>query len=31
VTVNEAEIAKHPYSERNFMNLFSKGWEKRNA
>ncbi len=31
VTVNEAEIGKHPYSERNFMNLFSAGWEKRNS
>jgi galactonate dehydratase len=31
VSVNEAEIGKHPYSERNFMNLFSTGWEKRNS
>ena len=31
VTVNEAETGKHPYSERNFMNLFSAGWEKRNS
>ena len=31
VTVNEAEIARHPYGERNFMNLFSAGWEKRNS
>ncbi|HEY0420422.1 MAG TPA: mandelate racemase/muconate lactonizing enzyme family protein [Acetobacteraceae bacterium] len=31
VSVNEDEIGKHPYSERNFMNLFSAGWEKRNA
>jgi galactonate dehydratase len=31
VRVNEAEIGKHPYSERNFMNLFSAGWEKRNS
>jgi galactonate dehydratase len=31
VTVNEAEIAKHPYSARNFMNMFSEGWEKRNS
>jgi hypothetical protein len=29
--VNEDEIGKHPYSERNFMNLFSAGWEKRNS
>ena len=31
VRVNEAEIAKHPYGERNFMNMFSAGWEKRNS
>ncbi len=31
VRVNEAEIGKHPYGERNFMNLFSAGWEKRNS
>ncbi len=31
VSVNEAEIGKHPYGERNFMNLFSAGWEKRNS
>ena len=31
VVVNEAEIGKHPYGERNFMNLFSAGWEKRNS
>lgn len=31
VSINEAEIAKHPYGERNFMNLFSAGWEKRNS
>ncbi len=31
VGVNEAEIGKHPYGERNFMNLFSAGWEKRNS
>ena len=31
VSVNEDEIGKHPYSERNFMNLFSAGWEKRNT
>lgn len=27
VTVNELEIGKHPYGERNFMNLFSAGWK----
>ncbi len=31
VTVNEAEIERHPYGERNFMNMFSAGWEKRNS
>jgi galactonate dehydratase len=31
VSVNEAEFAKHPYGERNFMNMFSAGWEKRNS
>jgi galactonate dehydratase len=31
VSVNEAEIGKHPYGERNFMNLFSAGWERRNS
>lgn len=31
VSVNEDEIGKHPYGERNFMNLFSAGWEKRNS
>ena len=31
VRVNEAEIARHPYGERNFMNMFSAGWEKRNS
>jgi galactonate dehydratase len=30
VTVNEAVLRKYPYGERNFMNLFSKGWETRN-
>lgn len=29
VEVNEAVFAAHPYSEHNFMNLFSAGWEKR--
>ena len=31
VMVNEDEIGKHPYCERNFMNMFSAGWEKRNT
>ncbi len=31
VDINEAEIARYPYSPRNFMNLFSVGWEKRNS
>jgi galactonate dehydratase len=30
VIVNEAVLRKYPYGERNFMNLFSKGWETRN-
>ena len=29
VTVNEALIAEHPYSQNNFMNLFKTGWENR--
>ena len=29
VTVNEELFERHPYSDRNFMNLFSEGWEKR--
>ncbi|MCI1002733.1 mandelate racemase/muconate lactonizing enzyme family protein [Ochrobactrum sp. C6C9] len=31
VTIDEAELLKHPYGERNFMNLFGKGWERRNS
>ncbi|MBV9811726.1 MAG: mandelate racemase/muconate lactonizing enzyme family protein [Acetobacteraceae bacterium] len=31
VSVNEAAFAKHPYGARNFMNMFSAGWEKRNS
>lgn len=30
VEVDEREISKHPYGQRNFMNLFSAGWERRN-
>jgi galactonate dehydratase len=29
VELNEAEIAKHPYGENNFMRLFEEGWERR--
>ena len=31
VEVDEVEAAKHPYSDRNFMNLFEEGWERRFA
>jgi galactonate dehydratase len=27
VELNEAESAKHPYGERNFLRLFEEGWE----
>jgi galactonate dehydratase len=29
VELNEAEAAKHPYSEKNFLRLFEEGWETR--
>ncbi len=29
VRLNEAEAAKHPYGEQNFMRLFEDGWEAR--
>lgn len=29
VTLNEAEMAKYPYAERNFLRLFQPGWERR--
>ncbi|MCI0428029.1 MAG: mandelate racemase/muconate lactonizing enzyme family protein [Nitrospiraceae bacterium] len=29
VEVNEELVAKYPYSNRNFMNLFKDGWENR--
>ena len=29
VELNEAEAAKHPYGEKNFLRLFEDGWEKR--
>lgn len=29
VAVNEELFERHPYSDRNFMNLFSEGWEMR--
>ena len=31
VTIHEAAIARFPYGERNFMNMFRAGWEKRNS
>jgi galactonate dehydratase len=31
VAVNGAAFSKHPYNARNFMNMFSVGWEKRNS
>ena len=29
VELDEAEMAKHPYGESNFLRLFEDGWEKR--
>lgn len=29
VELNEAEVAKHPYGEKNFLRLFQEGWETR--
>jgi galactonate dehydratase len=29
VELNEAEAAKYPYADRNFLRLFESGWEKR--
>ncbi len=29
VTLNETEMAKYPYAERNFLRLFQPGWERR--
>jgi galactonate dehydratase len=29
VELNEAEAAKHPYADRNFLRLFEAGWERR--
>ena len=29
VDLNEEEVAKHPYSEKNFLRLFEEGWETR--
>jgi galactonate dehydratase len=29
VTLNEAEMAKYPYAEHNFLRLFQPGWERR--
>jgi galactonate dehydratase len=30
VEIDEDALSRFPYGEKNFMNLFSKGWEKRN-
>jgi galactonate dehydratase len=29
VELNEDEVARHPYGERNFLRLFEEGWETR--
>ena len=29
VELDEAEMAKHPYGENNFLRLFEEGWERR--
>ncbi len=29
VELNEAEVSKHPYGEKNFLRLFEEGWETR--
>ncbi|MCB0127223.1 MAG: mandelate racemase/muconate lactonizing enzyme family protein, partial [Caldilineaceae bacterium] len=29
VEFNQAEAAKHPYGETNFLRLFEEGWETR--
>ena len=31
VTLHEAEMAKYPYADRNFLRLFEGGWERREA
>jgi hypothetical protein len=31
VTLNEAEMAKYPYADRNFLRLFEAGWERRES
>ncbi len=31
VTLDQEEMAAHPYSDRNFMRLFSPGWENRSG
>ncbi|MEX1018667.1 MAG: mandelate racemase/muconate lactonizing enzyme family protein [Litorilinea sp.] len=30
VEINEAEMAKYPYGDNNFLRLFEEGWERRN-
>jgi len=29
VELDEAETAKHPYGQNNFLRLFEEGWERR--
>jgi galactonate dehydratase len=31
VTLNEVEMAKYPYADRNFLRLFEAGWERRES
>ncbi|MGH2460137.1 MAG: mandelate racemase/muconate lactonizing enzyme family protein [Chloroflexota bacterium] len=31
VTLNEAEMARYPYADRNFLRLFESGWERRES
>ena len=31
VELDEAEAAKHPYADRNFLRLFEAGWERRGS
>jgi hypothetical protein len=29
--LNEVEMAKYPYADRNFLRLFEAGWERRES
>ncbi|TFH06398.1 MAG: mandelate racemase/muconate lactonizing enzyme family protein [Spirochaetales bacterium] len=31
VELNEDEVLRHPYSEKNFLRLFEEGWERRES